>query len=173
MWPLPCFDTDSEYRGGPSGNQSRLFGLRGQAFRQRQICHWRQLTMTYRQAWQPVRVWQTTAITPQENSHSHLFLCSYNNPVDRSFIFSLGTSFCYSFSDFISSPSWWFQFNFQMRHVMFSFEQTLLWTLFQWALLVMESYWFVTVTNVFIVHKKYVCLCVPFWLVWSGWDSGN
>lgn len=33
--PLPCFDMGSEYRGGPSGNRSRLFGL--QAFRETDV----------------------------------------------------------------------------------------------------------------------------------------
>lgn len=47
--------------------------------------------MSYRQARQPGRVWQTTTRSLHENTHSHLFLCSYNNPVERSFIFSLGT----------------------------------------------------------------------------------
>lgn len=66
---------------------------------------------------QPGRVWQTTTRSLHENTHSHLFLCSYNNPVERSFIFSLGTLRGNFFSLFIcwfqSSPS-------EMRRVMFS-----------------------------------------------------
>lgn len=112
---LPCFDMGSEYGGGPSGNQSWLLGLQGQAFRERQMCHWRQPTMTYRHARQPGRVWQTTTRSLHENTHSHLFLCSYNNLVERSFIFSLGTLWAklflffplFSFADFNLHPLKW------------------------------------------------------------------
>lgn len=62
----------SEYGGGPSGNQSWLFGLQTQVFRERQMCHWRQPTMTYRHARQPGRVWQTTTRSLHENTHTHI-----------------------------------------------------------------------------------------------------
>lgn len=80
------------------------------------MCHWRHPTVTYRQARQAGRVWQTTTKSLHENAHRHLFLCSYYNPVERKFHSQSGNlrGLLLSFL-FQSSLSWWITFDFEMK----------------------------------------------------------
>lgn len=117
--PLPSFLWYGLRVEGEAPQVTRAGSLDWRAsLSERQMCHWSHPTVTYRQARQAGRVWQTTTKSLHENALRHLFLCSYYNPVERKFHSQSGNlrGLLLSFL-FQSSLSWWITFDFEMKKV--------------------------------------------------------
>lgn len=116
--PLPSFLWYGLRVEGEAPQVTRAGSLDWRAsLSERRMCHWSHPTVTYRQARQAGRVWQTTTKSLHENALRHLFLCSYYNPVERKFHSQSGNlrGLLLPFR-FQSSLSWWITFDFEMKH---------------------------------------------------------